>query len=513
MPKIISEQTSSTFPKLSEQHLLAISAAGSLSHMPIEVVKELGAFVVEKDKKKVKLAALNPSHPTLRQFVLQRFTDHEVAWYVASKEQLNHFLKTNQPDLAGQIINLVEGAVDPSQNMVEIVNLILAYAFAEKASDIHIEPAKGETAVRFRIDGMLRKVLSFPVNLQQALIARLKILANLRIDEYRRPQDGRIDPEGLNNVSLRVSTVPTLHGEKAALRILDESQHNFSITDLGFSAEQKEILLRNMEKPFGMIVTSGPTGSGKTTTLYALLSMLSKDDANISTLEDPIERSLPGVNQIQINPRVELTYASGLRSLLRQDPDVIMVGEVRDSETAVMSANAALTGHLVLTTLHTNDAPSAFTRFLEMKVEDFLVATMVNLVIAQRLVRKVCANCATVKPLDDTVLKKIKQRADVWQILKNKYKFTPVALAKKSFAVGRGCVECLHTGYSGRLGLFEMLELDKQLHDLLLNHASSEEIKQHAQSQGFKEMIEDGVDKVLQGATTFDEVLRVTRNT
>jgi type II secretory ATPase GspE/PulE/Tfp pilus assembly ATPase PilB-like protein len=343
-------------------------------------------------------------------------------------------------------------------------------------------------------------------------MARFKIISNLKIDEYKRPQDGRIEPEEFPQVSLRVSVMPTLFGEKIALRVLDETSRNILIDELGFNEEQKNIILKNLEKPFGLIVASGPTGSGKTTTLYALLQLLKKEGTNISTLEDPIEYTLEGVNQIQINPQFNLTFATGLRSLLRQDPNIIMVGEIRDSETAVMAANAAMTGHLVLTTIHTNDAASAFTRFLEMGVEDFVVSGTVNLVIAQRLVRRVCPHCAQEGTIDATILKKIKERPDVINALEIRAPGISKKLDTEKFLIGTGCKKCYDTGYLGRIGLYEVLAPDKKIQDAILEHEPAASIEKIAIKGGFKNMVSDGVDKIFQGKTTFEEVLRTTRN-
>src|SRR3989344_55800 len=312
------------------------------------------------------------------------------------------------------------------------------------------------------------------------------------------------------DTSIRISTAPTLYGEKAALRIMDDSHKNLTLANLGFSQAHEELLRRNAEKPFGMIVTSGPTGSGKTTTLYGLLNLLKKDDINISTLEDPVEFAVNGVNQIQVNPRFDLTFASGLRSLLRQDPDVIMVGEIRDSETVVMAANAALTGHLVLTTIHTNDAPSVFTRFLEMKVEDFVVSSIVNLVIAQRLLRKVCDGCGKEGKISPAVLKKIEERKDVVFELESRG-INSNSLKTKKLRSGKGCDFCLGTGYRDRIGIFELLEPNQKMCDLVLEHASADKIRDAARESGFRDIIADGIGKILEGKTTFEEVLRTTR--
>ncbi len=482
-----------------------------LTLMPRELVEEFQAFVFNKSGDIVEIAAVNPEHSALQSFVKERFSNN-VKWFTANEEDVTFVLQNYGQNFNEDIVRLVKSNAGAANgNIIELVNLIMGYALKEQASDIHVEPGKNESSVRFRVDGILHKVFSLPKDTHQAIVARFKILANLKIDEYRQPQDGRIELERILNVSFRISTMPTLHGEKIALRVLDDSHKDLAVETLGLSKEHEEILIKNIEKPFGMIVSSGPTGCGKTTTLYGLLNILSKDRINISTLEDPIEYSFAGVNQIQVNPRVNLTFASGLRSLLRQDPDVIMVGEIRDSETAVMAAESALTGHLVLTTLHTNDAPSVITRFAEMGVEEFTIASTLNVLIAQRLVRRVCDKCAEKKKLDETLLKKIKERSDISEALKD-IKISVNKLAKEKFLIGCGCDACMNTGYRGRIGIFELLEMNKTIHDLVLQKVGSEKIRKEAKKFGFKEMIVDGLEKVFAGTTTFEEILRATRN-
>lgn len=480
-----------------------------LQIIPRELIKELGAFVFGVDSASIKIAALNPENIVLRRYVKERF-GNKVDFFIAAEADMVFILENLKRDFKKEIVDLSDGATENDENIIKIVDLILEYAFHEKTSDVHIEPSRSEVLVRFRIDGTLRPMVTLPVILQQALVARIKIIANLKIDEYRRPQDGRIEPENFPNISLRTSIIPTLFGEKIVLRILDDSQKNISIGELGFSEEQTNIILENIEKPFGMIIASGPTGSGKTTTLYALLRLLKKEGYNISTLEDPIEYVLPGVNQIQINSQVGLTFPAGLRALLRQDPDILMVGEIRDTETAAMAANAAMTGHIVFTTMHTNDAASAFTRFLEMKVDDFVVSSTINLVIAQRLVRRICPKCAERMVLDPVTLNKIKERKDVMAILEKKNLLNN--LDKETFWQGKGCEYCYQTGYSGRIGIFEFLRPNKEIHDLILNHQSADSIKAAAAKEGFRDMVTDGLVKVLAGLTTFEEVLRTTKN-
>lgn len=498
-----------TFPQLPINIREESVAPQVLELMPRKLVQDLRAFVFD-NKGTVKIAALSPANLALRRFALECFGS-EVEWYQATQKDLDFVLAQYARDFKSEILKLAGGDITHNGNNSEIVNTIIEYALRRRSSDIHIEPTRAATEVRFRVDGILQKAVELPRAIHSAIVARLKILANLKIDEYRLPQDGRIELVEFPDISLRISTIPTIYGEKVALRILDETSKDLSLKQLGFTEAQAEILLKNIEKPFGMIVTSGPTGSGKTTTLYGLLSLLKKERMNISTLEDPVEYALAGINQIHINPRVQLTFASGLRALLRQDPDAIMVGEIRDSETAVMAANAALTGHLVLTTMHTNDAPSVFTRLLEMKVEDFTVASIVNLALAQRLVRKICINCKMEKPLDDVIRRRVLSRPDVLLALKHIGE-DGRALQNRMFAYGAGCDSCLMTGYSGRVGMFELLELTEEMHDLILDHAPAEKIKTAAIKNGFQDMMVDGLQKVLTGTTTIDEVLRATRS-
>ena len=484
-----------------------------LDAMPRDLIKELQAFVFDIKDDFAKIAAANPADPSLKKYVEANFKDAEI--FQAGKQDIGDVLKKHPSDFEGEVKKILEREENPTNgNLAEIVDMIINYAFTRRASDIHIEPRRNDIAVRFRVDGTLREVITLPKSMLQSLVARFKIMANLKIDEHRRPQDGRLEPEQFPETSLRISIVPTLFGEKIALRVLNDTSKSLSLEDLGFSEDERDILLENIKKPHGLIVTSGPTGSGKTTTLYSILQEMEKSDLNVSTLEDPIEYTLPGVNQIQINPRIELTFASGLRSLLRQDPDIMMVGEIRDSETAFMAANAAMTGHLVLTTIHTNDAASVFSRFMEMKVEDFVVASTVNLVIAQRLVRKVCGNCAAQKKLDPVVLDKIKERSDILEVIKNEHKLSFNQLKDAKFSRGKGCEACLDSGYDGRVGIFEFIVPNKKIRDLVLSsNASSDEVRVAAAELGFHTMLTDGVNKVFNKVTTFDEVMRTTKAT
>ena len=481
-----------------------------LELMPRTLIEEFRAFVFEKEPK-IKIGAVNQKNQALQKYLTAKLGKN-LEWFKATEEDVKAILKNCKKDFKADILQYALNANESNNNISKMVDDIISYAFSEGASDIHIEPKREEILIRFRLDGMLHTVCKLPKNIQPALIARFKIIANLKIDEHLHPQDGRIEPENSPEVSLRVSIMPTIFGEKVALRVLDDTSKNISINNLGLSEEQKNIVLENIEKPHGMIIASGPTGSGKTTTLYALLQLLKKEGINISTLEDPVEYLLEGVNQVQINPRIKLGFAEGLRALLRQDPDIIMVGEIRDSETATMAANAALTGHLLFSTLHTNDAASAFSRLLDMKVEDFIITGTVNLVIGQRLVRKICDHCAATEKLDQVVLKKIAERKDFLETLEKKEKGLSEAIKDKEFRIGKGCEKCFQSGYSGRIGIFEFFKPTKKIQDLILNHESSETIETAAKKEGFQDMIADGVEKVLRGETTFNEVLRVTKD-
>lgn len=356
--------------------------------------------------------------------------------------------------------------------VIKLVNLIIMKAIREGASDIHIEPESEALKTRFRVDGMLHEVQSPPKHLQSAIVSRIKIMANLDIAERRAPQDGRftIKMEG-REIDIRVSCVPTIYGENVVLRILDVSSTLLELKEIGFSKDVLEHYNKLITRPNGIILVTGPTGSGKTTTLYASLNKINTVEKNIITIEDPVEYKLEGIRQIQVNPKVDLTFANGLRSMLRQDPDVIMVGEIRDLETAEIAIHAALTGHLVFSTLHTNDAPGAITRLIDMGVEPFLVSSSIIGILAQRLVRTICPGCS-----------------------------------------GKGCSKCMKTGFKGRIAVFELLIPDEKIHSLTTAKAPLEEIRKQAIASGMSTLNEDGMSKVREGKTTEAEILRVTQD-
>ncbi|MEK7130124.1 MAG: GspE/PulE family protein [Patescibacteria group bacterium] len=401
--------------------------------------------------------------------------------------------------------------------IVRIVDTLLEYAILEGASDIHIEPTEKSVIVRYRVDGVLKDVMTLPKNAQSGILARIKILANLKIDEHRVPQDGRFKiAQGEYKVAFRVSTLPVFDGEKIVMRVLNESAEVLTLEQLGFLKGPLEIVKRNIRRPHGMILVTGPTGSGKTTTLYTMVSILNTPKVNISTVEDPIEYRMPRINQSQVNPKIGFTFATGLRALLRQDPNVIMVGEIRDAETGEIGVHAAMTGHLVLSTLHTNDAVTAIPRLIEMGIPTFLVASTVNLVIAQRLVRIICPHCISSYNLSTTAIEDIQKQMNVKEILEVMEREgvitdKEVKLGELLFYRGKGCNKCNMEGYKGRVGVYEILEITPETQDLILNHASTEDLHKTTRKNNMITMLQDGMIKAKNGITTIEEVLRVTK--
>lgn len=381
--------------------------------------------------------------------------------------------------------------------IIRFVNRIITEAVQDRASDIHIEPYEKELLVRYRIDGMLYKMHNPPKNLQSAIISRIKIMSNLNIAENRLPQDGRIQLKiGKKDIDIRVSVFPTHYGERVVLRLLNKSDMSFELTSIGFSESMLTQFVRVIEKPHGILLVTGPTGSGKSTTLYSALSRLNTPDVNILTVEDPIEYQLFGIGQMQVQSKIGLTFASGLRSILRQDPDIIMVGEIRDLETAEIAVQSALTGHKVFSTIHTNDAASAITRLVDMGVEPFLISSSVNGFLAQRLVRTICSECRESYKPDPKQLQELSIK--------------PSQLSGGKLYRGKGCDKCLNTGYSGRTGIYELLEMTNSIRRLVLSNADSSSIKDEAVNQGMITLLQDGISKAVQGITTIEEVMRVS---
>ena len=384
-------------------------------------------------------------------------------------------------------------------SIIYLVNGLVEQAFRARASDIHIDPAEAKVDIRFRVDGVLHDAYVLPKAIQSEVTTRIKVLSGLRTDEHQAAQDGRfrIVADG-TNIDVRVSVTPTYYGENAVLRLLSTQAENYTLEGLGFTGLSLDRVKRNIRKPYGMILATGPTGSGKTTTLYTILKNLNTREVSIITIEDPIEYAIDGIEQIQVNTRTGLTFANGLRSILRQDPNIIMVGEIRDEETAGIAVNAALTGHLVLSTLHTNDAATTLPRLLDMDIEPFLIASTVNIAMAQRLLRKICTNCSVKRELT-------KEEAES---LKN---ILPAKLQgqKLVFYSGKGCDQCDKTGYKGRVAIREILEMDDEIRVALMRRADASEIKKIAIKNGMTTMIENGIQQALDGKTTIEEILRV----
>jgi general secretion pathway protein E len=383
--------------------------------------------------------------------------------------------------------------------VIRLVSHIITNALEARASDIHIEPFENRLAVRYRIDGVLHEVESPPRRFSAAVISRVKIMANLDIAERRLPQDGRIRLRVHGkDIDLRISTVPTMHGESVVMRILDKGGVALDFARLGFEDDILERFLAVLMQPHGILLVTGPTGSGKTTTLYTALERLNQPDVKILTVEDPVEYQMPGINQIQVKPQINLTFANALRSIVRQDPDVIMIGEIRDLETAEIAVQSALTGHLVLSTVHTNDAASTMNRLLDMGVEDYLLTSTVIGVLAQRLVRTLCPHCKEAHAALPEIVDQMRL-----------HRFS----AEKEITLYRpiGCAQCAHTGYTGRISIMEMLPVSDPLRSLVMKHAGATELRNQAVAEGMLTMYEDGLRKAVRGITTFEEVLRVTR--
>jgi type IV pilus assembly protein PilB len=445
-------------------------------------------------------------------------------------EELNEVIDIQRED-DGTAQQVTEAEVAEDSPIAQTVNLLLEYAIRSQASDIHIEPREEYVQIRYRIDGVLREVNQLPRNVLGALVSRIKILSNLKIDERRVPQDGRFKIKVAGKqYALRVSTLPIADGEKVVMRILDESNQAVSLTDLGYWGHSLAIITEAIAEPNGMVLITGPTGSGKSTSLFSVLTLLNRPDVNISTIEDPVEYKIPGVNQTQTNVKAGMTFANGLRALLRQDPNIIMVGEIRDSETANLGVQAALTGHLVFSTLHTNNAATCLPRLLDMGIEPFLIASTVKAVVGQRLVRRLCMTCreqyTPSQPEVDEMVKLFNLRegqnfADIRRLEKQAADQgvggeTPLGTNERTVtglwkAHPDGCDECNHTGYKGRIGIYEVLGVSVPVQKMIVANATSNQIQDQAVSEGMATMQTDGLIKSLRGNTTLEEVLRVTR--
>lgn len=435
---------------------------------------------------------------------LRMATGYQIVPAISTKDALHRTI-TKYYDLQQSLEDVMDdltpeetieesGIADEDSPVVKLVNQIIENAVAQRASDIHFDPQETELTIRYRIDGVLRTERAIPKHMQSVIIARLKIMANLNITESRVPQDGRIKLTiNFKPIDIRISTLPSIYGEKIVMRILDLSNALDHLDKVGFSSNNLTVFERLIGEPNGIILITGPTGSGKSSTLYAALNELNEEEVNIITIEDPVEYQLQGVNQVQVNERVGMTFASGLRSILRQDPDIVMIGEIRDYETAQIAIRASLTGHLVLSTLHTNSAVAALTRLIDMGVESFLISSSLNGVVGQRLVRKICRDCV------ETVEPSIREK----EIFKN------AEIEIDQIKRGRGCPSCNMTGYRGRMAIHEVLPIDQTLRELIMESASANKIHNYVKENGQLFLLDDGLLKVKEGLTTTEEVLRV----
>lgn len=486
--------------------------------VPEAYAKSKNAVLFEFDpaKKRGSLAMADPLDFETINFIRQKIN----AWldiYLATPTGLKFAMKSYKRQLNEDFNKIIEDNISASVNLsgagnvskmaeavpiIKILDSIVEHAASLGASDIHFEPFRDKILVRYRLDGILQEILSLPKEIAPILIARVKVVSNLQIDVHNAPQDGRFRfPLEDQFVDVRVSVMPTFHGEKAEMRILKGSMRPLSLSELGISRQNLEKLTEAIRKPHGLILSTGPTGSGKTTTLYAILEILNTPKVNITTIEDPIEYDIPRVNQTQVNLKAGLTFASGLRTLMRQNPDIIMIGEIRDEETADIAINAALTGHLLLSTLHTNDAPTAVPRLAELNVQQFLLASTLNLVIAQRLVRRLCNVCVSSQEIDARTKKIIQTQA---KELNLEEKNLPSVQYK-----AKGCSVCGFSGYRGQVGLFEILFISDEIRELILKNAPGQTIREEARKQGMKTLFEDGLEKVSAGLTSVEEVIRV----
>lgn len=500
-----------------------------LGILPESTAREHSIVAYEQTEGELHVAMTDPSDRQIVEFIHKK-VDMPVAVAIGSRTSIQAALRQYRQSLDTELndVLLTAGAVmiRPGDDLnkvaedlpvIRTVDLILKHAILEDASDIHIEPTEQNVVVRYRIDGMLHDVLTLKKDFTAGIVARLKVLSSLKIDEHRLPQDGRFKIENEDyKIAFRVSILPVYDGEKVVMRLLDESGRGYDLESLGMRPSMLKMFLRNIDKPHGMLLVTGPTGSGKTTTLYAAMKKLNTEDVNISTVEDPIEYRMPRINQTQVNPQIGLTFSNGLRSLVRQDPDILMVGEIRDEETASLAVNAALTGHLVLSTLHTNSAAGALPRLLDMKVEAFLLSSTVNMLLAQRLVRRLCAECRQPAAMDQALIDEVSKQVDLERVQKMMREEGLLKAGAEKWEEMKiykpvGCALC-HDGYKGRVGIYEAIEFDSNIQPLINATISSQELEKAArEKQNMLSMMEDGFIKVMTGETSLEEVLRMAK--
>ena len=486
-----------------------------ISEEAIRTIPELVAriqrvIVFDRTKEGLKVAMSDPTNFEMIDW-LERKTGEKVTVYYTTAKSINRALRHYKKELKQKFEEIIKAQIKLAERgkaraedipIIKIVDTIVEYGYQNRASDIHMEPLAESAQVRFRIDGILHNVLTIPKDIHDLIVTRIKVLSKLRTDEHFAAQDGKFSAKfEKEKFDIRVSIVPITEGEKVVVRLLAERSRKFTLEGLGLMGEDLKKVKKSIKKSYGMILSTGPTGSGKTTTLYAILKILNKPTINICTIEDPVEYDIQGVAQIQVNNKTGLSFAKGLRSIVRQDPDVIMVGEIRDEETAGIAVNSAMTGHLVLSTMHANTSSTNLVRLMDMGIEPFLISSSVNIVLAQRLVRAICTKCRQsyeVRPKDlghlnlsDEVLNMIFNGKDIL-----------------TFYRGVGCVSCVHTGYSGRIGIFEVLDMEDNIREMVMRRDNSDQIEKQAIKNGMTTMFEDGIKKVLSGITTIEEIVR-----
>ncbi len=503
-----------------------------LKIIPEPIARSHNIVAFRKQGKDLEVAMLDPEDLRTIEFI-KKTSDLKILPRLTTPESIKNVLRQYQKTLEAEFGEIIKKEAEGIKAFKEeelteekeelrkaaeelpvmrIVDTLLKHAILQKASDIHIEPLEKEILVRYRIDGILREAMILPKQISSGVVARVKVLSNLKLDEHRLPQDGRFKVETEDyRYSIRVSVLPVSDGEKIVMRLLPETAKAFTLEQLGLRGDALENIQDNLRKPVGMVLVTGPTGSGKTTTLYSMMEILNTPGVNISTIEDPIEYRMPRINQTQVNPKIGLTFASGLRSLVRQDPDIIMVGEIRDNETAGLAINAALTGHLVLSTLHTNSAAGAIPRLIDMEAEPFLISSTLNVILAQRLVRRLCVEKEKYF-LKDSEIKNLKKYCDpdrILEILKEeKLIKTKQSFKDIEFYRPKPTKEC-QEGYKGRLGIYEALPVTESIKEMIVKQATADQIQERAQKEGKRTMIEDGFIKAAQGITSIEEVLRV----
>ncbi|MDA1334736.1 MAG: GspE/PulE family protein [bacterium] len=485
------------------------------NQVPEIVARSRGVIALNRTVDGIRVGMRDPEDLETIHLLEKRLGDIIIPYYI-TEQGLHEALRRYRSNLKEEFDKKLRKIVDPTISkdekddmMVALVDELLQFGYENHSSDIHIEPRRDNFLIRFRIDGVMHDMIEADKKVEKSILTRLKIMSGMRTDEHRAAQDGKLRVSfGDETIDVRVSIVPVTEGENIVMRILSAENRQFGLADLGLGEKDLEKVNRAIKNPHGMILVTGPTGSGKTTTVYAVLKILNRREVHISTIEDPVEYDIEGISQIQVDNKTNLTFAKGLRAIVRQDPDIIMVGEIRDEETAGIAVNSAMTGHLVLSTLHANDAATTLPRLLDMGVEPFLVASTVNVIIAQRLVRKVCESCRASHEFTEDEKHLIERDESLKELF---VKSGHTDLAKVRVYKGSGCKVCGHTGYTGRIGVFEVLEMKENIKDLVVKHSSSVDIMHAAREGGMRTMLEDGISKVFLGVTTLEEVLRVTK--